>query len=247
VDTVIHTAAMVSPDACEKDPSMAHTLNVVGTREVARWAEARRAGMVYFSTDLVFDGKKGGYREADSPVPLNVYGRPKLEAEGEVARICTRGVVVRLALSYGPTRGAKGDWTLAMRRALEEGGVLRLFTDQFRSPAYVGDTAEAVFRLARNGHNGVYHLGGGERTSRYGFGRTFCRVFGLAEEKFVPIRMAEVRMAAPRPADCSLDSGKLARETGLVPCGVEQGLRRQKMEEESIVSGGAPPARDSGA
>ena len=247
VDAVIHTAAMVSPDACEKDPSAAHAVNVEGTREVARWAEARGARMVYFSTDLVFDGKMGGYREEDSPGPLNVYGRTKLEAEGEVARICTRGVIVRLALSYGPTRGVRGDWTLAMRRALEEGGTLHLFTDQFRSPAYVGDTAEAVFRLARDGRNGVYHLGGGERTSRYGFARTFCRVFGLAEEKFVPVRMEEVRMAARRAADCSLDSGKLARETGLVTCGVEQGLRRQKMEEESLVSRGGPPARDSGA
>lgn len=247
VDAVIHTAAMVSPDACEKDPSMARAVNVEGTKEVARWAEARGARMVYFSTDLVFDGKRGGYKEEDAPGPLNVYGRTKLEAEGEVARICTRGVIVRLALSYGPTLGARGDWTLAMRRDLKEGRTLRLFTDQFRSPAYVGDTAEAVFLLARDGANGIYHLGGGERISRYGFGRTFCRVFGLAEERFVPVRMEEVRMAAPRAADCSLDAGKLTRETGLVLCGVEQGLRRQKMEEESLVSRGGSPARDSGA
>ena len=58
VDTVIHTAAMVSPDQCEKDPHMAQAVNVEGTREVAHWAEARNAGMVYFSTDLVFDGKR---------------------------------------------------------------------------------------------------------------------------------------------------------------------------------------------
>jgi dTDP-4-dehydrorhamnose reductase len=234
VDTVIHTAAMVSPDSCEKDPSAAHAVNVEGTREVAGWAQDRGARMVYFSTDLVFDGQKGWYEEGDPPGPLNVYGRTKLEAEEQVARICTRWVILRLALSYGPARGAKGDWTLAMRRDLIQGKTLQLFTDQFRSPAYVGDTAEAVFRLARAGRNGLYHVGGAERISRYEFARTFCRLFRLAEDRFLPVRMEEVRMGAPRARDCSLSTEKLTRETGLAPRGVEEGLRRQRMEEEAL-------------
>ena len=247
VDTVVHTAAIASPGLCEEDPSMAHAVNVEGTQEVARWAEARGAGMIYFSTDLVFDGKKGLYEEEDAPGPVNVYARTKLEAEGEVTRICTKWVIVRLALSYGPTRGARGDWTLAMRRTLEQSGTLRLFTDQYRSPAYVGDAAEAVFRLARAGKTGIYHLGGGERVNRYGFGQAFCRIFGLDEERFVPVRMKEVQMGAPAPPDCSLNTDKLARETGLVTCGVEQGLRHQKMEEEALAKGGGASTRDSGA
>jgi dTDP-4-dehydrorhamnose reductase len=234
VDTVIHTAAMVSPDLCEKDPAMAASINAEGTREVARWAEARGARMIYFSTDLVFDGKKGWYKEEDAPEPLNVYGRTKLEGEEQVTGMCSRWVIARLALSYGTTRGRRGDWTLSMRRALEEGRTLRLYTDQFRTPAYVGDTAEAVFRLAREEKGGVYHLGGRERISRYGFGREFCRLFGLDEERFLPIRMEEADMAAPRAPDCSLDTTKLTREIGLVPCGVEQGLRLQKLEEEAL-------------
>ena len=244
VDTVIHTAAMVSPDQCEKNPHMAQAVNVEGTREVAHWAEARNAAMVYFSTDLVFDGKKGAYNEGDAPAPLNVYGRTKLAGEEEVLRICTRSVVVRLALSYGTTRGARGDWTLSMRRALDAGKTLHLYTDQFRSPAYVGDTAEAVFRLARSGRNGIYHMGGGERVSRYDFARKFCRIFGLDEQRFVPVRMEETRMDAPRATDCSLDTEKISREIGLVPCGVEQGLRLQKLEEEALAEADRSPPRD---
>jgi dTDP-4-dehydrorhamnose reductase len=234
VDTVVHTAAMVSPDLCERDPRLAVAVNVDGTREVARWAEARGARMIYFSTDLVFDGKKGWYKEEDAPGPLNVYGRTKLEGEEQVARTCSRWVIVRLALSYGTTRGARGDWTLSMRRALEEGRTLRLYTDQFRTPAYVADTAEAVLRLARQGKRGVYHLGGGERVSRYEFGMEFCRLYGLDKERFVPIRMEEANMAAPRAPDCSLDTTKLTRDIGLVPCRIEQGLHRQKLEEEAL-------------
>ena len=244
VDTVIHTAAMVSPDQCEKDPHMAQTVNVEGTREVAHWAEARNATMVYFSTDLVFDGKKGTYNEGDAPAPLNVYGRTKLAGEEEVLRICTRSVVVRLALSYGTTRGASGDWTLSMRRALDAGKTLHLYTDQFRTPAYVGDTAEAVFRLARSGSNGIYHMGGGERVSRYDFAHKFCRLFGLDEQRFVPVRMEETRMDAPRATDCSLDTEKISREIGIVPCGAEQGLRLQKLEEEALAEADRSPPRD---
>jgi dTDP-4-dehydrorhamnose reductase len=244
VDTVIHAAAMVSPDLCERDPDTARAVNVEGTREVARWTEAREATLVYFSTDLVFDGKKGRYSEEDAPAPLNAYGRTKLAGEEEVRRICTRWVVVRLALSYGATRGARGDWTLAMRRALDAGKTLYLYTDQFRTPAYVSDTAEAVFRLTRSGRNGIYHMGGGERLSRYGFGEKFCNIFGLDAERFVPIRMEEAKMDAPRAMDCSLDTGKITREIDLVPCGVEQGLRLQKMEEESLAGEDGFPSRD---
>jgi dTDP-4-dehydrorhamnose reductase len=244
VDTVIHTAAMVSPDQCEKDPHMAQAVNAEGTREVAHWAEARNATMVYFSTDLVFDGKKGAYNEGDAPAPLNVYGKTKLAGEEEVLRICTRWVIIRLALSYGTTRGARGDWTLSMRRALDAGKTLHLYTDQFRTPAYVGDTAEAVLRLARCGRNGIYHMGGGERVSRYDFGRKFCYIFGLDEDRFVPVRMEETRMDAPRATDCSLDTEKIAREIGLVPCGVEQGLRLQKLEEEFLAEADRSPPRD---
>jgi len=244
VDTVVHTAAMVSPDLCERDPRVAHAVNVEGTREVAHWAEARDATMVYFSTDLVFDGEKGGYNEEDTPAPLNVYGRTKLAGEEQVLRICTRWVVVRLALSYGTTRGARGDWTLSMRRALDAGKTLHLYTDQFRTPAYVGDTAEAVFRLARCGRNEIYHMGGGERISRHGFGRKFCHIFGLDAKRFMPIRMEETRMDAPRATDCSLDTEKIAREIGLVPCGVEQGLHLQKLEEEALAEADGSPPRD---
>jgi dTDP-4-dehydrorhamnose reductase len=241
-DVVIHTAAMVSPDLCERNPSEAHAVNVEGTREIALWAEERGAKMIYFSTDLVFDGDKGWYGEEDAPAPLNVYGRTKLEGEDQVLRHCTRGVVVRLALSYGTTRGARGDWTLSMRRALGRGETLHLYTDQFRTPAYVGDTAEAVFRLALSGRNGIYHMGGAERISRHGFAWKFCRLYGLDEQRFVPVRMEDARMDAKRARDCSLNTEKLTREIDLVPCEVEEGLSRQKREEEALAEPDGSPS-----
>jgi len=231
VDAVVHTAAVTSPDACQRDPERARAVNVEGTREVAAWAQARGARMIYFSTDLVYDGRKAFVREDEPPAPANLYGRTKLAGEEAVRGACSDWVVLRLALSYGPARGARGDWTAAMRAALAEGKDLTLFTDQFRTPAYAGDTAEAVCRLTRGLGRGLYHMGGGERVSRYAFGLRFAEAYGIPRERIRPVRMADLPMDAPRAADCSLDTGKISRELGLSPCGVAEGLRRQRLEE----------------
>ena len=236
-DTVVHTAALTNPDTCQRDPDRAHAVNVEGTREVAEWAESRGARMIYISTDLVYAGDGSFYREEDPTGPTNVYGETKLAGEEEVRRICSDWVVLRLALSYGPTRGVLGDWTRNMRAALDEGKELTLFTDQFRTPAYAGDTAEAVFRFARGQGQGLYHMGGRERVSRYAFGIRFARAYGLPEDRFRPIAMADLPMDASRAPDCSLNTEKIFLEIGLFPCDVEEGLKRQRDAEERAARG----------
>lgn len=237
VEVVVHTAAMVSPDACERSPEGARAVNVEGTREIAEWAEARGARMIYFSTDLVYDGNDSPYGEDDTPNPINVYGRTKLAGEEEVQRICSGWNILRLALSYGPTRGARGDWTWKMRQALREGKDLTLFTDQYRTPAYAGDTVEAVFRIIERDANGIYHLGGAERISRYEFGRRFARIFHLPADRIRAVQMSHARASASRGKDCALNTDKLRRHTGLHVCNVEEGLHRQRQEEEKISPG----------
>jgi len=232
VDLVLHAAALSSPDECEANPDLARAVNVEGTEEVARWAQSRRARFIYFSTDQVFDGRKGDYEETDKPCPVNTYGRSKLEAESLVAKHLSDWVVLRLALSYGATLGARGDWTRRVRTALAEGKTLRLFTDQFRTPAYVEDAAEAVWRLATGRGAGLYHLGGAEKLSRYAFGLKIARAFGLPQERLIPVRMEEVHLPAPLVKDGSLVSRRISEELGLDLCDVSEGLERQKRQEQ---------------
>jgi dTDP-4-dehydrorhamnose reductase len=232
VDVVVHAAALVSPDLCEENPGLARAINVDGTREVAQWAQRRAGRLVYFSTDLVYDGEKGFYREEDAPHPINVYGETKLQGEQAVRELCASFAIVRLSLSYGPTRGARGDWTKRMREDLAAGKDLTLFTDQFRTPAYVGDTAEAIYRLSEISTTGIFHMGGKQRVSRYEFGMIFARIFDLPAARLHPVRMGDVPARAARGRDCSLITEKIAREVGISPSSVEQGLRLQKGEEE---------------
>ncbi len=238
VDVVVHTAALSTPDACEADPGLARAVNVEGTEEVARWAQSRRARLIYFSTDQVFDGRKGAYDETDEPSPLNTYGRSKLEGELVVAKHVSDWVVIRLALSYGATLGGRGDWTWRLRQGLAEGRTFRLFTDQFRTPAYVEDVAEAVWRLARGQGSGLYHLGGAERLSRYAFGLRIARAFGLPSERLIPAKMEEVALPARLVRDGSLVSQRISDALGIRLCDVSEGLERQRRQEEETARAG---------
>jgi len=241
-DLVVHTAALIGPDLCERNPDLARAVNAEGTREVGRWAASRQARLIYFSTDLVYDGESPPYTEESPPGPLNVYAGTKLQGEEEVRSNCSDWVVLRLALSYGPVRGHRGEWTWSMRKDLAEGKNLTLFTDQIRTPAYAGDTVEAVCRFVRNRCRGTFNLGGSESISRYDFGLQFARVFGLPIGRLLPVSMAEIPSGAPRPRDCSLDTEKLRRETGLRTCNVREGLLRQLAEEQTALDALQPGA-----
>jgi len=242
-DTVVHTAAVVNPDACQRDPERAHAVNVAGTREVACWAEERGARMIYFSTDLVYGGDRSFYREEDPTGPTNVYGATKLAGEEEVRRACSDWVILRLALSYGPTRGALGDWTWKMREALRQGKDLPLFTDQFRTPAHAGDTTEAVFRLAGGRGGGLYHMGGRDRVSRFEFGVRFVRAFGLPADRVRPVRMADLPLDAPRAAGCSLNTRGGSGSAGRNDAGGKETMEADGRRAPGPGAGGAavPP------
>src|SRR5436190_18237183 len=80
-DVVVHCAGMVDADACARDPHDAYLINIDGTRNIARYSNAR---VVFLSTDYVFDGSRHSYTEYDDPNPLSVYGRAKLQAEGSL-------------------------------------------------------------------------------------------------------------------------------------------------------------------
>jgi dTDP-4-dehydrorhamnose reductase len=228
---VVHTAALGDVDACERHPDDAYGVNVQGTEAIAQAAVAVGARLIYISTDQVYDGIKGHYDEADVPQPLMVYGRTKLEGEHRAAAICRDTVILRLALLYGwgiPTRLNFVDWLVERLRAEQE---VPLFVDQYRTPLYVVQAAEAVGRLIEAPEvRETFNLGGGERINRYAFGLKFCEVFGLPKALLKPIKMSITGGLAARPRDCSLNSSKISSLLQIVPLTVEEGLRVMRQQ-----------------
>ncbi|HPJ71533.1 MAG TPA: SDR family oxidoreductase, partial [bacterium] len=161
---VVHAAAVISPAVCSADPVLARAVNAEGTEFVATAARAAGAVTIFTSTDRVFDGERGRYREEDVPRPLGPYGKSKLDGEEAVRAADPGNIVVRLPLMYGMPSPCHAPFTGWMLESFRGGGTMDLFLDQYRTPALVDDVAEAVARIVeRPPSGGIYHLGGPER------------------------------------------------------------------------------------
>lgn len=224
-EVVIHTAAVTNVRFCEDNPQSARECNFEATVNLCRAAEKSGARVIFTSTDRVFDGSRGNYTEQDPPDPLDVYGRTKLAAERAVSAIANESLIVRLPLMFGLPSPAHSSFVGWMLEAFQEKKPLHLFTDQYRTPLYVGDACDA-FRvlLSRRELSGLFHLGGRERINRVDFGYRMAEVFEFDPAVIRPLKMSEKAGIPPCPADVSLNSDKFFEATGFRARPLEEGL-----------------------
>jgi dTDP-4-dehydrorhamnose reductase len=219
-DVIIHTAGLTDVDLCETDKNLAYRINAQATKTLAEAAKVVGAFTVYTSTDYVFDGSKGMYKEEDATDPVNYYGYSKLLGEiycDAIARTC---------VIYG-SRPASGkvNFALWILKGLAEGKAVKVVIDQHITPTLNTNLAGMVLELAERRHKGVYHLAGATRISRYDFAVMIARTFGFDENMIIRSRMSEMTWAAKRPADSSLDISKATRCLNAKPWSIEEALR----------------------
>jgi dTDP-4-dehydrorhamnose reductase len=181
VDAVVHTAYRQSDGAWAVNP--------VGSEAVARASRGRR--LIHLSTDIVFRGDRGRYREDDEPDPLNEYGRSKLEAERRVVSLHPEATIARTSLLYG------GSEPGPQERLVRES--TRFFVDEIRSPVHVGDLADAILELLELDVPGLLHLGGADDISRF----DFAVLLGAD-----PARIERTHTTRDRAPNVSLDSSR---------------------------------------
>lgn len=201
---IIHCAALTSSPACQQKPELAQRLNVDVTAHLAHLAA--EIPFLFFSSDLVFDGRRGGYQEADVANPLSVYGRTKLAAEACVLSN-PEHTVVRTSLNAGRSPTGNRSLSETMTQAWQRGETLRLFVDEFRSPIPAAATAQAVWELVQDRATGLYHVAGAERLSRWEIGRIVAAAHPRLQCRIRPASIHDYE-GAPRPADTTLDSSK---------------------------------------
>jgi dTDP-4-dehydrorhamnose reductase len=203
---VIHTAALASVAACHQDPARAERTNAEAARVLAELAREAKVRFIHTSTDLVFDGEKGWYREEDAPAPLSQYGRSKQQAEPAV--LAAEGVVVRLSLLYGPTLIDRPYFFDEQLMALRERRPITLFQDEWRTPLSLAAAARALLALLDSDFIGLIHLGGPERLSRLEMGQRLAAAFGLDASVLVAKARTSAPTPEPRPRDTSLDCSR---------------------------------------
>lgn len=222
---IVHCAAYSDPVFCENHPLEATAVNFGATLYLAEWASENKAHLFLLSTDLVFDGSYGDYREEDDPHPISIYGWTKLAAEMAVKSSLASWTIIRTSLVYGRSawrdRGADEKLIIAWKRRKQTS----LFVDEYRNPTAVGELALAVSELVHRRLTGIWHVGGMEVVSRYQFGKKVASLLNHPRELLVPKRIDEVKTIPPRAPNTVLCIDKVKTHLDLSFKSIDSNLR----------------------
>ena len=222
---VIHCAAWTDVDGCARDPATADRRNAWAVRDLADACVRGGAGLVYISTNEVFDGKRAdgnGYTESDIPRPINAYGASKLQGERQAnavfgswrpsapARQAPKLWIVRTAWIYGPPGNDFLTKILSAADRLLPGEPLPVVSDEVGSPTYSRDLADGLVRLVFSASPGLYHLAGSGAVSRSKWAEEIFRLCRRSRQ-VSPILRKDYLRASMAPGWAVLDSGRAAR------------------------------------
>ena len=201
---LIHCAALTRSPDCEANPARARKLNVEVTALLAELSQ--NIPLVFFSTDLVFDGKTGNYDEAAPVQPLSVYAETKAQAERIVLANPLHSVI-RTSLNGGLSPTGDRGFDEQMLRAWRAGRTLKLFVDEFRCPIFAEATARATWELIARNQPGLYHVAGSQRLSRWEIGQIIAARRPDSNPRIEPASLKDYE-GAPRSPDTSLNCAK---------------------------------------
>ncbi len=220
-EVIVHSAALTDVDKCEIDKEVAYRINVEATKLIADFCRKNGSHLIYVSTDYVFDGQKGYYKEDDEPRPINYYGYTKFLAESFCKDFC----IARTCVIYGskPASG-KVNFALWLIKNLEEGKEVKVVTDQFITPTLNTNLANMLLEIAERKLIGIFHLAGSTRVSRFDFAVEIAKAFDLDENLIRKAKMDEMKWVAKRPRDSSLDVSKAKEMLKEKPMSLKESL-----------------------
>ena len=223
-----------NPDACVKAPTESRTINVDRVAAIAE--EARDLGMipVFASSESVFDGETGGYKETDPARPVLLYGAQKLEAERLIAQAGDDHLILRLGRVYG-TQPGDGTLFSGLLESLKRNQDMICATDQVFSPVHVEDVVSIVTALINGGHRGLFHVAGPDALSRRRMLDMLLSRHEASGRRFAGVvrdcKLRDLPTLEPRPRDISMDSAKAIAATGINPRPLSEGLDALFTEE----------------
>lgn len=209
---VILAAAEAYVERCEREPEATRAINADAARTIADVAGAQDALLVVFSSEYVFDGTKGRYREDEEVHPINEYGRQKAELEA-IVRTLPRHLICRTSGVFGWEQGRR-NFVCRLIDSLRMGREFAVPSDQLITPTYAADLARALTALVARGTTGTLNLVGPSILPRTSLAAKVCDVFGLPAELIVPRATADLGLAAARPSRAGLADDELRRILG---------------------------------
>jgi dTDP-4-dehydrorhamnose reductase len=226
---LINCAAYNLVDEAENNRTVAFKVNTDAVKILAHACQARGIKFVHYSTDYVFDGKKGGlYTEEDATGPLNVYGLSKYEGEAALRAIIADHLVLRTSWVYGE---GKQNFLYKFSQWAQKSGEIKVSVDEVSVPTYVEDIVWVTLKALEKGMTGLYHLTSSGYASRYEWAKAFVKAAGLSTQ-VMPVPMSFFSLKALRPSFSAMSNEKISKELGIkIPSwqeGVEKYVRFRK-------------------
>jgi dTDP-4-dehydrorhamnose reductase len=206
-EIVIHLGAMTGVDLCEKERTSASEINTKATEIIAKECSKLNSFLVYVSTDYVFDGNLGMYKEDNVTNPLGFYGESKLEGEKVVQNFSTNWCIARTSTPFGlhPTKKSFPMWVI---ENLQKQKQIDVLTDQFTSPTYVPSLSRMLIEISERHLTGIIHVAGASKISRYEMASLVSDKLGLDGKLLREISINDIKWEAQRPKDSSLNVSK---------------------------------------
>ena len=185
-DAVVHLAALADVGMAERNPEVARAVNATATETIARLCQRHAARLVFVSTEYVFDGRNGPYRQDDAPAPTTQYGRTKLQAEQAVASLASNWSILRTSIVYGWPAPGRRNFVPMLADRLRDGEAYRAPTNVYRSPVYVEHLVDGIVRIVEGSHSGIHHVAGRDWVTMYDFAIAVAAKFGLDASLVIP-------------------------------------------------------------
>lgn len=222
---LIHTAAMTNVDQCENDHAGALLLNRDAVQYLVTACEKHNVHLIHVSTDFIFDGESGPYDEEASGNPVNFYGKTKLEAEEIVKHAKCKWAILRTVLVYGVVHDyGRTNIVLWVRDSLRAGKVIKVVTDQYRTPTLAEDLAMGCWLAAEKDAEGIFHISGNEMLTPYEMAMQVAEYFNLDKSLIDKADSNNFTQPAKRPPRTGFDIRKAQKALGYQPHTFRQGI-----------------------
>ena len=228
-EVVIHTAAVSNSERADAASSkLVYDLNVNATKYMAELCKKYNSSLIYASTDTVYAGYRGSMLKEDAKlIPISLYAETKLMGEIKIQEIFDNYLILRIPLQIGLCIGQTLNNFHKLYSNIKSGVKTKLFTDQYRTPLALHETARIIREFAEKKASGeIINIAGDERVSRYELGEILCEIIDADKDLLIPNTMDEIGVPY-KVADVSMNNNKM-KSFGIYP----KPLR--KMIEESL-------------
>lgn len=232
-NVIVNLAAFTDVDGCEENPVYAdimnHRLPTVLIDYVADMHrnKVNNTHLVHVSTDYIFDGIDGDYKEESLPNPVNQYGKSKLLGEQSIMafkRYSDSWCIARTSTPFGIHR-TKKTFPLFILEKLVKGEKVCAVVDQITSPTYAANLSDMLLELILRRLCGIYHVAGASRLSRYDQALKIARMLNVDNSQVCGVTSENMNWVARRPRDSSLSVAKSAGELHSEPAEFDSSLK----------------------